>query len=288
MADFCRQCGAPVGLAGFCSKCGSPIGGSPEATQAKARPALKADPNTIAKAGMSSAAKLAIAAVAIIFVGSTVAAAGIFYVAHGAGQRFHEVTNAVIGGGEGRNGSGAAKSSGGDPCRFVSKRVASQAIGVDILDAHADGESCSYLAKGNEGEMAAKHAAKMMSAKGADDKTQKMAEQFGVAIFKSMPQEKQDQGSDASGNVPVLGISVSDSASAVAEMKLNAKVMKRLGGSGMPATGEDVDIGDQGFVSSDSVISFRKGNKVVRMMYMTCPCGTKEVIPLAKQLAASL
>jgi hypothetical protein len=286
MASFCGQCGAPVGPTGFCAKCGSPIGERPEVTQAKPSPA-QAGPASIAKAGMSSGAKLGIAAAAIIFVGGTAAAAGIFYVAHRASQKFHEVTSSITGG-VSRDASGPSSSSEGDPCRFLSKEVVSQAIGVGIVDAHADGESCSYLAKGDEGEMAAKHASKMMGAKGADDKTQKMAEQFGAAIFKSIPQEKQDQGSDASGNVPVLGVSVSDSASAVAEMKLNAKVMKRLGGSGMPATGEDVDIGDQGFVSSDSMIMFRKGNKVVRILYMTCPCGTKEVIPLAKQLAASL
>jgi len=284
MTSFCGQCGAPVGLTGFCAKCGAPIGERPEAKQAKSSLLPQAGSAATLNAGMSSGAKLAIAAAAIIFVGGTAAAAGIFYVAHRASQKFHEVTSGIAGG-ESRNASGSASSSGGDPCRFLSKQVVSQAIGVEIVDAHADGESCSYLAKGNEGEMAAKHAAKMIGAKGADDKTQKMAEQFGAAIFKSMPQEKQDQGSDASSNVPVLGISVSASASAAAEMKLNAKVLKNLGGG---KTGEDLEIGDQAFVSSDSMIMFRKGNNIARIMYMTCPCGTKEVIPLAKELAASL
>jgi hypothetical protein len=284
MARFCGQCGAPVGLTGFCGKCGAPIGETPEATRAKSIPPAQTASASTPKTGMSSAAKLGFAAVAIIFVGGTAAAAGIFYVAHRARQKFHEVTTGITGG-ESRDASGSATSSGGDPCRFLSKQVVSQAIGVEIVDAHADGESCSYLAKGNEGEMAAKHAAKMIGAKGADEKTQKMAEQFGAAIFKSMPQEKQDQGSDASGNVPVLGISVSDSASAVAEMKLNAKVLKNLGGG---KTGEDLEIGDQAFVSSDGMIMVRKGGKIIRMMYMTCPCGTKEVIPLAKQLSAAL
>jgi len=36
------------------------------------------------------------------------------------------------------------------------------------------------------------------------------------------------------------------------------------------------------------VIMVRKGGKVIRIMYMTCPCGTKEVIPLAKKLVQSL
>jgi hypothetical protein len=100
--------------------------------------------------------------------------------------------------------------------------------------------------------------------------------------------EKQDRTSDASGNVPVLALSVSDSPSASAEMKLNAKVMKNLAGGAMPATGQDLDIGDQAFASSDSLIMVRKRGKVIRIMYMTCPCGTNEVIPLAKKLVQSL
>jgi hypothetical protein len=284
MANFCGQCGAPVGPTGFCGKCGAPIEATPEPTPARRSPGPQAGAASTPKATMSSGAKLAIVAVAIIFVGGTAAAAGIFYVAHRASQKFHEVTSGITGG-PSRGASGPATSSGGDPCRFLSKHVVSQAIGVEIADAHADGDSCGYLAKGNEGEMAAKHAAKMMGAKGADDKTQKMAEQFGAAIFKSMPQEKQDRGSDASGNVPVLGISVSDSASAVAEMKLNRKGMKSFGG----ATVTDLDgVGDEAFVTADSSIIARKGNKQIRIMYMTCPCSLDAVKPLAQKIAEAL
>jgi hypothetical protein len=91
-----------------------------------------------------------------------------------------------------------------------------------------------------------------------------------------------------SGHVPVLSPSVSDSANAIAEVKLNAKVMKNLVGSASAPTGEDLDIADQAFVSSDSIIMVRKAGKVIRIMYMTCPWGTKEVIPLAKKLVPSL
>jgi hypothetical protein len=91
-----------------------------------------------------------------------------------------------------------------------------------------------------------------------------------------------------SGNVPVLSLSVSDSANAIAEVKLHAKVMKNLVASASAPAGEDLDIADQAFVSSDSIIIVRKAGKVIRIMYLTCPCGTKEVIPLAKKLLQSL
>jgi hypothetical protein len=69
-----------------------------------------------------------------------------------------------------------------------------------------------------------------------------------------MPQEKPDPGSDASGNVPVLALSVSESPAAIAEMKLNAKVLGNLGGSHATSTKEDFNIGDQAFVTADSMI----------------------------------
>jgi len=278
MGSFCGQCGAPVGVTGFCVKCGAPIDG----TAKPAAPSVAASKAAVPKAGMSSGMKLAMAAGAVVFVGGTVAAAGIFYVAHRATQKLHEIASGVAGD---RHAAGSASSSLGDPCRYLSKQDVSRAIGVEIVAALAEGVGCSYMAKGNQGDMSAKHAAKMLGAKGADEKTQKMIQDFAGGIFKSMPQEKQDQGTDASGNVPVLSVSVSDSESAMSEMKLNAKVLKNLGGG---KTGQDLQIGDEAFVSSDSMIMIRKGDKIVRIMYMTCPCGTAEIKPLAAKLAAAL
>ncbi|MHB8655048.1 MAG: hypothetical protein ACYDA9_14360 [Terriglobia bacterium] len=222
----------------------------------------------------------------IIFVGG-LAIAGVFYAVHRASQKFHEVTAGITGTGA----SGAAKaatSSGGDPCRYLSKEDVGQAIGVEIVATQVDGEACSYLAKGNQGDMTAKHAAAMMGEKGVDAKSQKTIQDFAGGIFKMMPQEKQEQGSDASGNVPVLGISVSESASAIAEMKLNAKVLGNLGGSNMPSTKEDLDIGDQAFVTAGSIMMIRKGGKIVRIMFTTCPCGTENIKPLAEKVVAEL
>jgi zinc-ribbon domain len=293
MGKFCGNCGAPLSdTSQFCAKCGTQTGQAPDSAKARpADPAPAPQAEVAAKPkGMSAGAKLAIAALVIIFVGGAAAVTGVFYVAHRVSEKFHEVKDGITGnaspGGSPSSGypTSSTSTSGGDPCRYLNKRDVGQAIGVEIVETRMDGESCSYLAKGSEGEMAAKHAAAMTKAKGADEKSQKIFEQFGSAIFNSMPQEKQDRTRDASGNVPVLGFSVSDSPSAIAEMKLNAKVLKNLGG----VTGEDLDIGDQAFVSSDSMIMVRKGGKVIRIMYMTCPCGTKEVIPLAKKLVQSL
>jgi hypothetical protein len=324
MAKFCAKCGSPL-TGPFCVKCGADMRQSttpapqppvqqnvgtaaPEAVPAPvAMPATGSAPGQIpvpqpgpvaaqpaaTKTGMSPLAKLCIAAVAIIFVGVAAGAVGVYYVAHRVSEKVHEATGGLLGGSESstrnsRDTAAGASASGGDPCRYLSKQDVGQAIGVEFVGTRIDGESCSYLAKGNQGDMTAKHAAAIMDAKGADAKTQKIFQDFASGIFSSMPQEKQEQGSYASGNVPVIAISVSESPSAVAEMKLNARVLGHLGGSNGPSTGEALDIGDQAFVSSDSAIMIRKGGKLVRIMYMTCPCGTNEVIPLAKKLVQSL
>lgn len=269
MSRFCGNCGTQINEAvRFCANCGAQTGTSPQAP---------AQSVTAPKKGLSTAGKFAIAFVLLIFVVGGVLLAGVLYAAHRVSQKFHEVKAEMI---DARESTVAI----GDPCRYLSKADVGAAIGTPIVKTQADGDSCSYLAMGNAGDMAAKHASSMLGAKGADAKTQKIFEQFGKTIFDSMPKERQDATSDGAGSVAVLAISVSDSPSAIAEMKLNAKVLKNLGGP----TGEDLPIGDQAFVSGESVIMIRKGSKVIRILYMTCPCGTKQVIPLARKLADSL
>ena len=38
----------------------------------------------------------------------------------------------------------------------------------------------------------------------------------------------------------------------------------------------------------NAMIMVRKGDKVINIMYTTCPCSTEQVKPLAKKLADSL
>jgi hypothetical protein len=238
MSRFCGNCGTQVNEAArFCANCGAQAGTS-QHTAAQALPA--------AKKGLSTAGKFAIASVLIIFLVGGVMVAGVFYAVHRVSQKLHEVKAEITN----------AHDSGpmGDPCRYLSKEDVGAAIGVEIVKTQADGDSCSYLAMGNAGDLAAKHASSMLGAKGADAHAQKIFEQFGKTIFASMPQERQDATSDSAGRVAVLAASVSDSPSAMAEMKLNAKVLKNLGGP----TGQDLDIGDRAFVSGESVIMVRK------------------------------
>jgi hypothetical protein len=292
MNRFCGHCGTTLHEGThFCANCGVPTDASAQLNEATTpKPVAASQPAAGPSRGMSTGTKLAFAAVVIIFVGGAVALAGMFYAAHRVSQKLHEIKSEIAGtdssdhSSESRVTKGTESAAGGDPCDYLSKEEVGRAIGVEIVATQVESDGCSYLAKGNEGDMAAKHAAKMLGAKGADDKTQTMAEQFGAAIFKSMPQDKQAQGSDSNGNVPVFAVSVQTSAAASEEMKLNARFLKNLGGP----SGQDLKLGDEAFETADGMILIRKGQKIIRIMYLLCPCATKDVIPLARKIAGAL
>ena len=245
-----------------------------------------------AKAGMSSFAKFVIAAVVIIFVGGVAAAAiGLYYVAHRVSQKVHQVSDGVLISDSNSSSSGNASSSDssassdnsmGDVCRFLSKEDVSKAIGVEIIRAQSKDNGCSYIAKGTQADVMAKHSAAMVATRGADKKTQQLVQQFAGGMFNQFQSQRPQSEWDKSGEVLVFNFSVDEHA-AEAQMRLNAKVMGRIGDmQDLPG------IGDQAFGSGDGMIMVRKGNKLVRVMYLTCPCGTEAVEPLAKKIADAL
>lgn len=297
MASFCTNCGAP--LSGpFCVKCGADAraaNATPRQTSAPQPAQTGPQPVTPgpAKTGMSSFAKVAIAAVVIIFVGGAAAAAvGLYYVAHRVSQKVHQVADGITGSNSDSSNSGNASSSGsstsgdnslGDVCRLLSKEDVSKAIGVEIVATKSEDNACSYLAHGNSADMTAKHMAAIAGTKGADARTQKMTEQIAGGLFKSLQGQERDSGQDSSGDVPVLIFSI-DTNSAETQMRLNGKVMGNLGPGPQGLSG----IGDEAFDMSGAMIMMRKGDKLVRIMYSTCPCSVEAIKPLAKELADAL
>ena len=308
MPNFCVKCGAPLNTGPFCVKCGADIRnvGTPSqppspsllAQTPPAHPTPSTTPPVPARQGMSAMAKLGIAAVAIIFVGAAAGAVGVYYVAHRVSQKIHQTANGILGSSSdsisspgatgagstdsGYTGSGTASGNMGDVCRFLSKEDVGSAIGVEIVRTHSEDNGCSYIAKGTQADMTAKHITAMMAARGADKNTQQMIQTFAGGMGKMFESEKPESNQDASGEVPVFNFSV-DPHAAEEQMRLNAKGLARLGDTqGLPG------IGDQAFVSADGMIMARKGKSLIRIMYITCPCGTDAVMPLAKKIADAL
>lgn len=228
-----------------------------------------------------------IGVVVIMFVMGAAGLAGLFYVGHRVREKVQEMKvnlSDTDTRGSTNSTSPAANSSGANPCRYLSQADVGKAIGIEIVRVQAEGEGCSYLAVGTQADMTAKHVAALSRSSGADAKSQKMAEQVAGAMFKSFAAEEKGQSRDNSGTVPVMVVSVQERDNADAEMQLNAKVMGRLG----PGTPGLEGIGNEAFVTGDSMMMIRKDNKLIRIMYMTCPCGTNEIKPLARKLVAAL
>jgi hypothetical protein len=305
MPTFCGKCGLPVAEGGrFCPKCGAPASeaattgpwsaGTPAGTSPSFSPgttvsvsrAVSTSPAPAAPKPMSAGVKLLIAAVVIIFLGAGVAVAGMAYAAHRVSQKFHEIASDRVDSAS-PSGTSASRSSAshfsGDPCRLLSKQDVSAAIGVEIVRTEAADGACNFYAKGDQAEMSAKHVTAMMAKNGADAQTQKMIQGISGGLFKTFQQEKPDS-SDGSGTVIVFNYGIDDNA-AVEQMNLNRKAMRSVGGAAVT----DLDgVGDEAFVTGDSSVIARKGHKLIRIMYMTCPCNLDAVKPLAQKIADAL
>ena len=307
MPNFCVKCGAPLSGGHFCAKCGADARSVTPAVQPQLPPSVAQPPSPHpvsetstpagAKQGMSSLAKLGIAAVVIIFVGGSAGAVGMYYLAHRVSQKIHQAADEILnsssdsstvshgeGSGLGKSESERSAESGTmkDVCRLLSKQDVSRAVGVEIVRTESKDNGCSYMATGTQQDMAAKHLKAMVADKGADKKTQKVAEKFAGGIMNMFPTEKRASEQNTSGEVPVFVFSL-DQHEAEEQMQLNAKVLGNLGNEeGLPG------IGDQAFVSADGMIMVRKGKTLVRIMYLTCPCGVEQVKPLAKEIADAL
>lgn len=300
-SKFCNKCGAPASGTMFCNKCGSTLQQAAIPVAQAPPPAFAAAPSqpTAAQAPAkgSPVVKILVGLLVVVVLVGALAAGGVYYVVYRVKKKVHEVADQIPGVGSGSgsifnsdsNGSGGSGGRGsdggvsGDACRFLSKEEVGRAIGVEIVATQSADGGCSYLAKGNSADMTAKHMSTMMGGKGADAQTQKMIQGFAGGMFKAMQTENHEQTSDSNGNVPVFNFGI-DNNSADTQMQLNRKVLGGLG----PGAQDIPGIGDQAFDIAGASLMFRKGDKMVRIMYSMCPCGLENIKPLAKQLADRL
>ncbi len=253
--------------------------------------------------------KVLIALFVILFVGGALAVGGIWYAAQKIKAKVHEVKTQVMGGESpssngslgglltGASSDESAQGFKGDPCRFLSKAEVSQAVGLTVIRTEAKDGGCSYIAKGDPADVTAKHLSSMLGGMGADAKTQQMAQKFAGGLFAQ--QESTDKSlhdEAATGEIPVLVLSF-NSGNAAMEMKMNRAAFARLsdGSAESPnaspahtTTGNLAGIGDEAYVAGGSMIMLRKGNTIARFTYISCPCNTDNIKPLAQVVASRL
>jgi hypothetical protein len=254
--------------------------------------------------------KVLIAFVLILFVGGALAVAGLWYAAQKIRAKVHAVQTQVMGGEAPSNTGGlgtllsgssssddSAEGFKGDPCRFLSKAEVSKAVGLLVIRTEAKDGTCSYIAKGDPADVTAKHLSSMLGGMGADPKTQQMAQKFAGGLFAQ--QEAADKSlhdEAATGEIPVLVLGF-NTGNAAMEMKMNRAAFAHLrdGSQSDPnaspahtTTGDLAGIGDEAYVAGGSMIMLRKGNTVARFTYISCPCNTDNIRPLAQAVASRL
>jgi hypothetical protein len=134
----------------------------------------------------------------------------------------------------------------------------------------------------------------MIGGMGADAKTQQMAQKFAGALFSQQQASDKSLAAQAAiGEVPVLGLSFT-AGNAAMEMKMNRAAFQHIGGGATganaanSATGDLTGIGDEAYVAGGGMMLVRKGNTVVHFMYVSCPCNTDNIKPLARMVASRL
>jgi hypothetical protein len=151
-----------------------------------------------------------------------------------------------------------------------------------VATSSSDG-ACAYLVKATSTDLTAKHMASMARTRGADPKVQGQIEQLAGGFLGAVEAQAKEATQDANGNAVVLSVSV-DSNSAAAQMKLNRRVLGGLS----PDTAGLQGIGDEAFDTAGSMMVIRKGDRLIRIMYMSCPCTSEAIKPLAQKLVNAL
>ena len=202
MAKFCTKCGAAL-TGVFCVKCGADARenlpqSSAQAIQAPSSAPTPSQPPPSAGAPKKSSpwVKIIVGVMAVGLVGSALAIGGVYYAYHRVKQKVSEATGGMIGSDSDSSSSSDSGTKGGstiDACRLLSKEDVSKAIGVEIVRTEPGDNSCSYIAKGDQADMTAKHTTAMMASRGADKKTQQMIQNITGGMFKQFQSESHDK-----------------------------------------------------------------------------------------------
>ena len=263
----------------------TPVNAPPPAQYAPVNPGVPPSYPAVAKKS-GSGLKIVIAILVVLFIGAVAVMGALFYVGHRVVNKIK--TEAAEKGlsmhGDESGPETASAVSHTDYCALLSKDDVSAAVGVPIVATRNSDEGCEYMAHGTSSDMTARHMSAMMAARGADSETQDKIHQMAGSFFKSEQEEHKEAASDANGNVPVVVFSI-DTSGAREQMKLNSKVLGVLGpGGSTPISG----IGDEAFDSAGAMMFVRKGDKLIRITYTTCPCTTEAIKPLARKLADAI
>jgi len=292
MAGFCRNCGSPLDDGqGFCARCGTPASGpprpqAPPEAAPQPRPATPAAPPQAAAAVPSKSGstiiKVLLVFLVVISLFGAIGIAGIWYVAHRVKQKVHEIGLDDLSTSNANRGPVLA---GIDPCSLLSKSDVGQAAKVEVIRAEASegaDPGCLYNVQGDISDLVARHAS-LLHKEASTEAQRQQFESIAKNLFKGMNTEQSGAASNHPGEAPVFSFTVTNAGS-VAQMNLSRMAFGRMGGGMVTVPG----LGDDALDIGGAMMLVRKGDKLVRVMYMMCPCATDDVVPLVRKLVANM
>ena len=302
MAGFCRNCGSPLDDGqGFCAGCGTPASGPPvrpaapssSAPSSAPRPqapqeaAPQPRPPAPAPAAPSKSGgtlvKVLLIFLVVIFIFGAAGIAGIWYVAHRVKQKVHEIGLDDLSAAANANRGPAL--GGIDPCSLLSKADVGQAAKVEVIRAEADRGNepgCVYSVRGDISDLVAKHAS-LLHREATTEAQRQQFESVAKSLFQGMNTEQSGSASKHPGEAPVFTFSVTNNG-AKAQMNLSRMAFSRMGGGMATIQG----LGDDALDIGGAMMLVRKDDKLIRIMYMMCPCNTADVTPLVRELIENM
>ena len=229
----------------------------------------------------STLIKVLVAFVVVIFVFAALGIAGLWYIGHRVKQKVHDMGLDDIS--SSSNTSKGPGLGGVSACSLLSKQDVAEAVKMDVVRAEAPeaGDAgCQYSVMGDYVDLIAKHTA-LLQKDQTNDQQRQMIEQFAKSIGHGS--DTQENNSAHPGESPVFVFSVSDSG-AKAQMSMTRTFFGRMA----PAFTDLPGIGDDAFDIGGAMILARKGDKIVRVMYMMCPCTRGDAVPLVRKIVSNL
>jgi hypothetical protein len=231
-------------------------------------------------AGIGTLGKILIALVIIFVVFGAVAVAALMYIGHRVHQKATEM--GLTRSDEDRRVSDAELRRI-DGCALLPKSAVAGAVHMDIVRAENESGNdtgCAYSVSGDPADVTAKHVGAMH--KGEMNQQQlDMMQDFAKGVFKS----GNTNGKSAHpGEAVVLAYSIDNNAAQL-QMKLNRTALGQIGPVGLQAV---PDLGDEAFDAYGAMLFVRKGDKLVRIIYTSCPCALADLLPLARTIVAGL
>jgi hypothetical protein len=269
------QAGAPAPPAGGAAP---PVAAVPPAAYSASAQA----PTPAPSSGASALVKILIGVVIVFVVFGALAAGAMIYIGHRVHQKAQEM-GLTRSSEEMRESNAALRRI--DGCALLSKADVSQAVKMEIVRAEAqsgDSPGCTYSVSGDPGDLTAKHLASLQKNR-MSKADQDTMENFGKTVFHGTAAAPDSAGGHP-GEAAVLSYSIDNNAAQL-QMRLNKAA---LGGLGPGITPAISNLGDEAFDAAGAMLFVRKGDKVVRIMYMTCPCGLDDVVPLARKIVDGL